>query len=77
VARELARRGIAVEERRVPWRRADRTQVDALTGRDRVPVLELDRDVNCDSRRIVEHLCWRESGSGLDGGVRAGVASAA
>jgi glutathione S-transferase len=61
VARELARRGIAVQERRVPWRRADRAEVDALTGQDRVPVLQLDRDVICDSKRIVEHLRWRDS----------------
>jgi hypothetical protein len=61
VARELARRGIEVEERRVPWRRARRLEVDALTGQDRVPVLELGRDAICDSKRIVEHLCWRDA----------------
>jgi glutathione S-transferase len=63
VARELARRGIDVEERRVPWRHAQREEVDALTGQDRVPVLQLDRDVICDSKRIVEHLRWRDSGT--------------
>jgi glutathione S-transferase len=56
VARELHRRGIDVDERRVPWRRADRADVDALTGQDRVPVVELGREVICDSKRIVEHL---------------------
>jgi glutathione S-transferase len=56
VARELGRRGIDVEERRVPWRRAARSEVDALTGQDRVPVVELGREVICDSKRIVEHL---------------------
>jgi glutathione S-transferase len=61
VARELARRGIAVEERRVPWRRADRDEVDALTGQDRVPVVVLGREVICDSKRIVEHLRWRDA----------------
>jgi glutathione S-transferase len=60
VARELARRGIAVEERRVPWRRSLREEVDALTGQDRVPVVVLGREVICDSRRIVEHLRWRD-----------------
>ncbi|MGH2949256.1 MAG: glutaredoxin family protein [Solirubrobacteraceae bacterium] len=60
VARELRRRGIAVEERRVPWRKSERAEVDALTGQDRVPVLLLGRDVICDSRRIVEHLRWRD-----------------
>jgi glutathione S-transferase len=64
VARELARRGIEVQERRVPWRRDRREEVDALTGQDRVPVLQLDRDVICDSKRIVEHLRWRDAGSG-------------
>jgi glutathione S-transferase len=60
VARELERRGIEFEERRVPWRRAARTEVDALTGQDRVPVLQLGREVICDSKRIVEHLRWRD-----------------
>jgi glutathione S-transferase len=63
VARELQRRGIEVEQRRVPWRRAERTGVDALTGQDRVPVLELGREVICDSKRIVEHLRWLDSRS--------------
>jgi glutathione S-transferase len=62
VARELERRGVAVQERRVPWRRADREEVDALTGQDRVPVLELGGDVICDSKRIVEHLRWLDAG---------------
>jgi glutathione S-transferase len=47
----------------VPWRRAERTDVDALTGQDRVPVLELGREVICDSRRIVEHLRGLDSSS--------------
>jgi glutathione S-transferase len=59
VARELGRRGIEFEERRVPWRKADRTEVDALTGQDRVPLLVIGREAICDSRRIVEHLRWR------------------
>lgn len=61
VARELARRGIAVDERRVPRRHARRTEVEALTGQERVPVLVLGREVICDSRRIVEHLHWRDA----------------
>jgi glutathione S-transferase len=59
VARELRRRGIEAEERRVPWRRHSRGEVDAITGQDRVPVLEIGADVICDSHRIVEHLRWR------------------
>jgi glutathione S-transferase len=58
VARELRRRGIEVEERRVPWRQSERDEVDGLTGQRHVPVLVLGREVICDSRRIVEHLRW-------------------
>ena len=61
VARELRKRGIEVEERRVPWRRAQREDVDALTGQDRVPVVVLGREVICDSKRIVEHLRSRDA----------------
>ncbi len=59
VARELARQGIAAEEARVPWRRAGRDEVAALSGQRRVPLLILDGEAICDSRRIVEHLRWR------------------
>jgi glutathione S-transferase len=64
VARELRRRGIEVDERREPWRRSRRAEVDSLTGQDQVPVLVLGRDVICDSKRIVEHLRWRDEGGG-------------
>jgi glutathione S-transferase len=56
VARELGRRGIDVEERRVA--RSERDEIRALTGQDRVPLLVTGRDAICDSRRIVEHLRW-------------------
>ena len=59
VARELARRGIEADERRVPWRRGDREEVEALTGQRIVPVLEIGGEAICDSARIVEHLRWR------------------
>jgi glutathione S-transferase len=59
VARELRRRGVEVEERRV--RRGDREEVAALTGQDRVPLLVIGREAICDSRRIVEHLRWRDA----------------
>jgi glutathione S-transferase len=62
VARTLRRAGYEVEERRVPWRRAQRDDVDALTGQRIVPVLVIGREAICDSRRIVEHVTWR-SGS--------------
>ena len=56
VARALRRDGYAVEERRVPWRRGERDDVDALTGQRVVPVLVLGREAVCDSRRILELL---------------------
>lgn len=60
VARELRRRGLEVEEQRVPWRKAARAEVDALTGQNRVPLLVIGREAICDSHRIVEHLRWRD-----------------
>jgi glutathione S-transferase len=61
VARELRQRGLEVVERRVPWRRSARADVEALTGQDRVPLLVLGREAICDSHRIVEHLRWRDT----------------
>ena len=61
VARELRKQGIEAETVRVALRPRDRDEVDALTGQRRVPVLELGREVVCDSKRIVEHLRWREA----------------
>ena len=58
VARELRRRELEVEVVRVPWRGRDRGEVRTLSGQDRVPMLVMDGDVICDSRRIVEHLEW-------------------
>jgi len=64
VARALKRDGVEVEEVRVPQRRSRRPEVEALTGQRRVPVLVIDGEVICDSRRIVEHLEFRRvSGS--------------
>jgi glutaredoxin len=59
VARALRSSGYDVEERRVPWRRGERDEVDALTGQRVVPVVVLGREAICDSRRILEHLRWR------------------
>jgi glutathione S-transferase len=56
VARELRGHGIEHEEVRVP--RGDRTEVEALSGQRAVPLLILDGEPICDSRRIVEHLRW-------------------
>jgi glutathione S-transferase len=56
VARALDRRQVAFEEVRVPQRRGQRPEVEALTGQQRVPVLVIDGEAICDSHRIVEHL---------------------
>jgi glutathione S-transferase len=61
VARELKRRKIETDTLRVALRSRDRDEIDALTGQRRVPVLELGREVICDSRRIVEHLRRRDA----------------
>jgi glutathione S-transferase len=59
VARALKREGISVQEVRVPQRRSRRPEVEALTGQKRVPVLVIDGQAICDSKRIVEHLEFR------------------
>jgi glutathione S-transferase len=59
VARALEREGVLFEEVRVPQRRAQRPEVEALTGQQRVPVLVIDGEAICDSRRIVEFLEFR------------------
>ncbi len=59
VARTLKRDGIDYESVVVPQRRSRRPEVEALSGQRRVPVLILEGDVICDSRRIVEHLGLR------------------
>ena len=61
VARALRRHGVAYEQIRVPQRRSRRPEVVALSGQRRVPLLMLDGDAICDSKRIVEHLEWRAS----------------
>lgn len=60
VARELRGRGLEVDEVRVPWRQRDRGEVRALTGQGHVPVAVVGGEAICDSRRIVEHLRWRD-----------------
>ena len=62
VARALKRDGIPYEQVVVPQRRSEREEVEALTDQRRVPVLVIDGESICDSRRIVEHLEFRRSG---------------
>jgi glutathione S-transferase len=67
VARALAREAIHFDEVRVPQRRSRRPEVEALTGQQRVPVLVIEGEAICDSRRIAEHLEWRRTAvSGAD-----------
>jgi glutathione S-transferase len=62
IARALKREGIPFEQVAVPQRRSGREEVEALTDQRRVPVLVIDGESICDSRRIVEHLEFRRSG---------------
>jgi len=66
VARALAADKIAFEQVRVPQRRSRRPEVEALTGQRRVPVLVIEGEAICDSRRIVEHLEYRRAASVAD-----------
>ena len=56
VARALRRDDVSFQEVRVPQRRSRRPEVEALTDQRRVPVLVIDGQAICDSRRIVEYL---------------------
>ena len=64
VARALKREGVSYQEVAVPQRRSRRPEVEALTGQRRVPVLVIDSEVICDSRRILEHLEDRREQAG-------------
>jgi glutathione S-transferase len=59
VARELRKHGVGYDTVRVPWRKADRSEVQALTGQARVPLAIVDGEPIVESHRIVEHLRWR------------------
>ena len=61
VARTLERDRISFQEVRVPQRRSRRPEVEALTQQRRVPVLGIEGEAICDSRRIVEHLEFRRN----------------
>lgn len=58
VARELRAQGIEADVVRVPWRKSDRREVEALSGQTVVPLLVSGGVAICDSHRIVEHLRW-------------------
>jgi glutathione S-transferase len=61
VARALTRAGIPFQAVVVPQRRSKRPEVEALSGQKRVPLLVLEGEIICDSRRIVEHLEFRRA----------------
>ncbi len=61
VARALRREEIPFQAVTVPQRRSRRPEVEALSGQRRVPVLVLDGETICDSRRIVENLACRRA----------------
>jgi glutathione S-transferase len=70
VARTLAAEKIRFEQVKVPQRRSRRPEVLALTDQRRVPVLVIDGQAICDSRRIVEYLEFRrEQAAGDRGGA--------
>jgi glutathione S-transferase len=60
-ARALRRDGIDAQVVVVGQRRSRREEVEALSGQRRVPVLVLDGEVICDSKRILEHLEHRRA----------------
>ncbi len=70
VARELRAHHVPHEQVRVRPREG-RDEVIALSGQPRVPLLVIDGEAICDSRRIVEHLRWRRAHetSATDGGL--------
>lgn len=62
VARALREAAIPYEPVVVPQRRSRRPEVEALSGQRRVPLLVIDGEAICDSRRITEHLQYRRDG---------------
>jgi glutathione S-transferase len=59
VARRLRKDGIDFDEVRVPMRKRDRPEVEALSDQRWVPVLVHQEHVISDSHRILEYLEWR------------------
>jgi glutathione S-transferase len=64
VARRLRRHGVAFETVRVPYRRANRPEIEELTKQRRVPVLVDGDEIVHDSRRINQYLDWRHGEAG-------------
>jgi glutathione S-transferase len=60
VARRLRKAGIEFDEVRVPMRKGERAEVEALSDQRWVPVLVHRDQAICDSHRILEYLDWVE-----------------
>lgn len=59
VARALRRHGYELTEERVAWRKRDRPEIAKLSGQRHVPVVVIDGEAVCDSKRILEWLEYR------------------
>ena len=64
VARRLRKAGVEFDEVRVPVRKTDRDEIEALTDQRWVPVLVHRDQAICDSHRILEYLDWRAASDG-------------
>lgn len=60
VARRLRKAGIEFDQVRVPTRKRDRQEVEALSDQRWVPVLFHHDEVISDSHRILEYVDWVE-----------------
>lgn len=67
VARRLRKSGVPYEEIRVSWSKASRPEVVECSGQARVPVLVWGGEVISDSKRILEHLAWKNAQPGRSG----------
>lgn len=78
VARRLRKLGIEFRTERVPYRRAERPEIDELSSQDRVPLLVDGDEVVHDSKRIAQYVEWAYGDRpGETGGhAQAGEASA-
>lgn len=66
VARRLRKLDLEYRTERVPYRRAQRPEIEELTRQRRVPVLVDGDEVVHDSKRILQYLDWRYPRPGSD-----------
>jgi hypothetical protein len=60
VERRLRKKGIHHRVERVPYSKRDRPEIEELSKQKRVPVLVYGDEVIHDSRRILQHLDYRD-----------------